>query len=160
MIRIGDARSGHLIRLDRVGENLKRILGILALFALVTPAFAQTSLSSLFQKPGAIGRLSVSRFLRCNCRAKTQDWAYPVLVSKQAGSNPSYNVLKGPYVNLEDVLKGDCGPICIASAIIGGNGSTVALPTHAGITGADYTDALYKSGQCQDIRATKQVKEW
>lgn len=160
MSGMGDAISGHPIRWIVWGENLKRILGILALFALVTPAFAQTSLSSLFQKPGAIGDSLSQGFFGVTVEQKTQDWAYPVLVSKQAGSNLSYNVLKGPYVNLEDVLKGDCGPICIASAIIGGNGSTVALPTHAGITGADYTDALYKSGQCQDIRATKQVKDW
>lgn len=68
--------------------------------------------------------------------------------------------MKGPYVNLEDVLKGNCGVFCIASSIIGGNQKTYDPPTHAGITGADYTNVLKTSGQCQDITATKWVKKW
>jgi len=63
-------------------------------------------------------------------------------------------------LNFEDVLKGDCGPICMASSLIGGNASTVQLPTHAGITGADYSNVLKTSGKCEDITATKQVRQW
>ena len=140
---------------------MRRLCVAAAVLAFAAPAFAQTvTLQQLFTKPGVIGDSLSHGFFGVTVQSKTQDWAYPVLVSKQAGSNVSYNKLKGPYVNLEDVLKGDCGPICIASAIIGGNDSTVATPTHAGITGADYSDALYKSGKCQDVRATKQAKEW
>lgn len=139
---------------------MKRTIGLFIL-AFAAPAFAQTvTLQQLFSKPGAIGDSLSQGFFGVTVEKKTQDWAYPVLVSKQAGSNLSYNTLKGPYVNLETVLKGECGPICIASAIIGGNETTVATPTHAGITGADYSDALYKSGKCQDIRATKQERQW
>ncbi len=121
---------------------------------------AQVTVQQLFQKPGVIGDSLSQGFYGVTVEKKTQDWAYPVLVSKQAGSNVSYNTLAGPYANLEDILKLNCGPICLASGIIGGNESTVALPTHAGITGADYTNALYTSGKCEDIRATKWVKEW
>ena len=139
---------------------LKKIAAV-AFIALAAPLFAQSvSLQQLFAKPGVIGDSLSQGFFGVTVERKTQDWAYPVLVSKQAGATVSYNVLKGPYVNLEDTLKGNCGPICLASAILGGNDSTVGTPTHAGITGADYSDALYKSGQCSDIRATKQEKQW
>ncbi len=135
------------------------LLTVSALFA--APAFGQTySLQQLFAKPGVIGDSLSQGFYGVTVEQKTQDWAYPVLVAKQAGSNVSYNVLKGPYANLEDVLKGNCGVICLASSVLGGNASTVGTPTHAGITGADYSDALYKSGTCADIRATKQVRQW
>ncbi len=136
------------------------------LFAALATAYcfasglsAQT-ISQLFAKPGAIGDSLSQGFYGASVERKTQDWAYPVLISKMAGSNLSYNYLKGPYLNLEDVLKGDCGVFCIAGALIGGNDGTVSLPTHAGITGADYTNALYTSGKCQDINATKWEKEW
>ncbi len=126
----------------------------------VGSASAQTSVGTLFAKTGVIGDSLSQGFYGATVEEKTQNWAYPVLVTKQAGYGVSYNVLKGPYINLEDVLKGNCGPICIASGILGGNGNTVTLPTHAGITGADYTNALYTSGRCQDLRATKQVMQW
>ena len=125
-----------------------------------TGSLQAQSLSELFRRPGVIGDSLSQGFYGATVESKTQNWAYPVLVSKQAGSNVSYNVLKGPYVNLEDVLKGDCGPFCIAGSIIGGNGSTVSLPTHAGITGADYTNALYTSGTCEDTRATTWERQW
>jgi hypothetical protein len=122
--------------------------------------FAQTPQSQMFAKPGVIGDSLSQGFFGVTVIKKSQDWAYPVLVSKQAGSNVSYNVLKGPYINMEDVLKMDCGPICLASSIIGGNESTVALPTHAGITGGEYTSVLRTSGKCEDITATKQERDW
>lgn len=118
------------------------------------------SQSQLFTKPGVIGDSLSQGFFGATVEKKTQDWAYPVLVSKQAGSGVSYNVLKGPYINFEDVLKGNCGIFCIAASVIGGNGSTVSLPTHAGITGADYTTVLKTSGQCEDITATKWTRQW
>ncbi|AOP32483.1 hypothetical protein A0128_00460 [Leptospira tipperaryensis] len=120
---------------------------------------AQTQ-AQLFAKPGVIGDSLSHGFFGATVEKKTQDWAYPVLVSKQAGASVSYNVLKGPYINLEDVLKGDCGVFCIAGSIIGGNGSTVSLPTHAGITGAEYTSVLRTSGKCEDVTATKWDKQW
>jgi len=120
---------------------------------------AQTK-AELFARPGVIGDSLSQGFFGATVEKKSQEWAYPVLVSKQAGAGVSYNVLKGPYLNFEDVLKGDCGPICIASAVIGGNDTTVQLPTHAGITGADYTNVLRTSGKCNDILATKQEKQW
>lgn len=123
-------------------------------------SLAAQSLGQLFAKPGAMGDSLSQGFYGATVERKTQDWAYPVLVSKQGGGNLSYNYLKGPYLNLEDVLKGDCGVFCIAGALIGGNDGTVGTPTHAGITGADYTNALHTSGKCQDITATKWVKEW
>lgn len=141
--------------------NLKSIKLITLILSLCSLSLsAQVTVGQLFQKPAVIGDSLSQGFYGVTVERKTQDWAYPVLVSKQAGSNVSYNVLKGPYANLEDILKLNCGPICLASAIIGGNDSTVALPTHAGITGADYTNALYTNGSCEDIRATKLVKEW
>ena len=144
-------------------KRVTRILGagiILSAFVLLaSPVQAQT-LSQLFAKPGVIGDSLSQGFYGATVESKTQNWAYPVLVSKQAGSNVSYNKLKGPYINLEDVLKGDCGVFCIAGSIIGGNDGTVGTPTHAGITGADYTNALYTSGTCQDITATNWEKDW
>ena len=82
---------------------------------------AQVTVQQLFQKPGVIGDSLSQGFYGVTVEKKTQDWAYPVLVSKQAGSNVSYNTLAGPYANLEDILKLNCGPICLASGIIGGN---------------------------------------
>ncbi|MCB1142757.1 MAG: hypothetical protein H7A24_04040 [Leptospiraceae bacterium] len=135
-----------------------RILSILSIL-LTLPILAQSK-EELFARPGVIGDSLSQGFFGVTVEKKSQQWAYPVLVSKQAGSNVSYNTLKGPYLNLEDVLKGDCGPICIGSAIIGGNESTVSLPTHAGITGAEYTTVLKTSGKCNDISATKWERQW
>lgn len=131
------------------------------LAAVVLPTLVSAvTKAELFRKPAVIGDSLSQGFYGATVERKTQDWAYPVLVSKQAGSNVSYNVLKGPFINLEDVLKGNCGVICIAEGIIGGNASTVSLPTHAGITGAEYTSVLQTSGKCENIYATKQVKDW
>ncbi|MCE9499009.1 MAG: hypothetical protein K8R21_00585 [Leptospira sp.] len=140
-------------------KKLSVTIGISLLLFAGSTLSAQT-IQQLFAKPGVVGDSLSQGFYGATVESKTQDWAYPVLVSKQAGSNVSYNKLKGPYINLEDVLKGNCGPICIASAIIGGNASTVSLPTHAGITGGEYTSALKTSGKCADITATKQQKDW
>ena len=81
---------------------------------------AQVTVQQLFQKLGVIGDSLSQGFYGVTVEKKTQDWAYPVLVSKQAGSNVTYNTLAGPYANLEDILKLNCGPICLASGIIGG----------------------------------------
>jgi hypothetical protein len=117
--------------------NLRMIkLLTIALSFCTVSLSAQVTVQQLFQKPGVIGDSLSQGFYGVTVEKKTQDWAYPVLVTKQAGSSISYNTLKGPYANLEDILKLNCGPICLASGIIGGNESTVALPTHAGITGA------------------------
>ncbi|MCB1193380.1 MAG: hypothetical protein H7A23_11935 [Leptospiraceae bacterium] len=137
----------------------KLILTFLLFLASAFSVFSQSQ-GVMFQKPGVIGDSLSQGFFGATVEKKTQNWAYPVLVTKQAGGSISYNELKGPYVNLEDILNGDCGPICIASAIIGGNASTVSLPTHAGITGADYTNVLRTSGKCEDITATKLVRDW
>ena len=133
---------------------------IILLFSSLSIFPQAVTIGQLFQKPGAIGDSLSQGFFGVTVEKKTQDWAYPVLVSKQAGSGLTYNTLKGPYANLEEILKLQCGPICLASGIIGGNETTFALPTHAGITGADYTSSLYTSGTCEDIRATKMEKEW
>ena len=118
------------------------------------------NLTEMFRKPGVMEDSLSQGFYGVIVEKKTQDWAYPVLVVKQANSSVTYNELKGPYVNLEDVLKGNCGVFCIASSIIGGNQKTYDVPTHAGITGANFTSALKTSGECEDITATKWVKEW
>ena len=132
-----------------------------ALVALVVATAAQSATQAeMFARPGAIGDSLSQGFYGVTVEKKTQDWAYPVLVSKQAGSNLAYNVLEGPYLNLEDVLKGNCGPFCMAGSIIGGNGATVSLPTHAGITGAEYTSVLRTSGTCADITARKMERQW
>jgi hypothetical protein len=136
-------------------------LFIILLFIVGLPIHLYSqSLQEMFRKPGVIGDSLSQGFYGVIVEKKTQDWAYPVLVVKQANSNVYYNELKGPYVNLEDVLKGNCGVFCIASSIIGGNQTTYSLPTHAGITGASYTTVLKTSGKCEDITATKWVKEW
>ncbi len=139
---------------------MKKILQLAIVIAVTAGSVAAQTVAELFQKPAAIGDSLSQGFFGVTVEPKTQAWAYPVLVAKQAGSNLYYNELKGPYVNLEDVLKGDCGVICIGAAIIGGNGRTYSLPTHAGITGAEYTSVLRTSGKCEDITATKWVKEW
>ncbi|MEM7181891.1 MAG: SGNH/GDSL hydrolase family protein [Spirochaetota bacterium] len=138
--------------------KLKSFLIGLAITA--TSSLSAQSLSELFQKPGVIGDSLSQGFYGATVEKKTQDWAYPVLVTKQANSSLTYNTLKGPYLNFEDYLKDDCGVFCTAASILGGNESTVSLPSHAGITGADYTNALYTSGSCQDTRATKWEREW
>lgn len=132
-------------------------IGILFLLALGLNAQSQ---ADMFRKPGVIGDSLSQGFFGATVEKKTQNWAYPVLVSKQAGSSVTYNELKGPYINLEDVLKGDCGPICLGLSIIGGNEKTYSLPTHAGITGAEYTTVLRTSGKCEDITAKKWAKDW
>jgi lysophospholipase L1-like esterase len=118
------------------------------------------SQADMFRRVGVIGDSLSQGFFGATVEKKTQDWSYPVLVAKQAGASVTYNELKGPFINLEDVLKGDCGPICIGSSIIGGNERTYSLPTHAGITGAEYTSVLRTSGRCEDITARKMVKDW
>lgn len=145
----------------RSEDKMKKIIAIGSFLALFTnlPVWSQTQ-AEMFQKVGVVGDSLSHGFFGATVEKKTQDWAYPVLVSKQAGTSVSYNVLKGPYINLEDVLKWNCGVICIASSIIGGNEATVSLPTHAGITGAEYTTLLRTSGKCADITATKQEKQW
>lgn len=136
----------------------KLLLAGLAIAATVsTPAATQ---SEMFTKPGVIGDSLAQGFYGVTVEKKTQDWAYPVLVSKQAGSSVSYNELTGPYLNFEDLLKLNCGPICVVSSIVGGNASTVAVPTHAGITGADFSTVLRTSGQCADISARKIERQW
>jgi len=137
---------------------LKLLLPLLAAAAPVAATAATQT--DMFAKPGVIGDSLSHGFYGATVEKKTQDWAYPVLVTKQAGSSLSYNVLEGPYLNFEDVLKLNCGPICIASSVLGGNASTVALPTHAGITGAEYSTVLRTSGQCEDITARKQERQW
>ncbi|PJZ71006.1 hypothetical protein CH373_00265 [Leptospira perolatii] len=136
-----------------------KMLGGLGVFLFGISISAQSQ-AQMFERPGVIGDSLSHGFFGATVEKKTQNWAYPVLVSKQAGSSVSYNVLKGPFINLEDVLKGDCGVFCIASTLIGGNESTVSLPTHAGITGADYSSVLRTSGECEDITATKWAKDW
>ncbi len=136
-----------------------KFLGGALLVASLGVLHAQSQ-ADMFRRPAVIGDSLSQGFFGATVERKTQEWAYPVLVVKQAGSSITYNELKGPFVNLEDVLKLECGPICIGSAIIGGNARTVTLPTHAGITGAEYTTVLRTSGKCEDITATKQVKEW
>jgi hypothetical protein len=141
-----------------MARSLQTVLGI-GLFLIVTTLSAQSQ-ADMFRKPGVIGDSLSHGFFGATVEKKTQNWAYPVLVTKQAGSSVTYNELKGPFINLEDVLKGDCGPICIGLAIIGGNEKTYALPTHAGITGAEYTSVLRTSGKCEDITAKKWDKDW
>ncbi|MDI7188801.1 hypothetical protein [Leptospira santarosai] len=118
------------------------------------------SQAELFARPGVIGDSLSQGFFGATVEKKTQDWAYPVLVTKQAGSSLSYNVLKGPWLNFESILKKECGLICMVKSLIGGNASVVNLPTHAGITGAEYSSVLRTSGECQDVTARKWAKEW
>ena len=143
-------------------QFISRIVALtlcLTALTVISPVYGE-SLGNLFRKPGVIGDSLSQGFFGVTVESKTQNWAYPVIVSKQAGSSVSYNKLKGPYVNLEDVLKLQCGPICIIKAVIGGNSSTVGTPTHAGITGGEYTSVLRTSGKCEDINATKWAKQW
>lgn len=135
-------------------------LCLLASAWLAATAATAATQSEMFARPGVIGDSLSQGFYGATVEKKTQDWAYPVLVTKQAGASLSYNVLEGPYLNFEDVLKLNCGPICIVSSILGGNASTVALPTHAGITGAEYSTVLRTSGQCEDITARKWERQW
>lgn len=156
-----DAIGVIVLNMYKTEGKMKKsiILGLFLALISSMPVWSQTQ-AQMFQKVGVVGDSLSHGFFGVTVEKKTQDWAYPVLVSKQAGASVSYNELAGPYVNLEDVLKWDCGVFCIASSIIGGNGKTVSLPTHAGITGAEYTTLLKTSGKCEDITATKQDKEW
>lgn len=140
-------------------KNQVITLILTATFLFSTAAFSQTQ-QEMFAKPAVIGDSLSQGFYGASVESKTQAWAYPVIAAKQAGSNVTYNVLTGPYLNGEDLLKGDCGPFCIIDSLLGGNGATHALPTHAGITGADYSDVLTKSGQCENINARKWEKDW
>ena len=133
-------------------------VAMVGLFGLAFAPVQGESLGNLFRKPGVMGDSLSQGFFGVTVESKTQNWAYPVIVSKQAGSSVTYNKLKGPFVNLEDVLKLRCGPICIIKAIIGGNDSTVGTPTHAGITGGEYTSVLQTSGSCVNIYAKKWEK--
>jgi hypothetical protein len=138
-----------------------RLFSIFSILSvLLTGAISAQTQQELFSRPGVIGDSLSQGFYGVTVEKKAQEWAYPVLVAKQAGSSVSYNQLKGPYVNLEDVLKGNCGPFCIAGSVIGGNEATVSIPTHAGITGAEYTSVLRTSGKCEDVTATKWEKDW
>ena len=148
------------MRIRAIGRPLAFGLLATAILSISAAPLAAQSIGDLFRKPGVMGDSLSQGFYGATVEKKTQDWAYPVLVSKQAGSNVTYNKLKGPYINLENVLKGDCGVFCIAGSIIGGNNGTVGTPTHAGITGADYTNALRTSGKCEDITAKKWAKDW
>ena len=141
-------------------KNLLLNLLIPLLAAATSVGATAATQAQMFAKPGVIGDSLSHGFYGATVEKKTQDWAYPVLVTKQAGASLSYNVLEGPYLNFEDVLKLNCGPVCIASSVIGGNESTVPLPTHAGITGAEYTSVLRTSGQCEDITARKMERQW
>ncbi|GBF48670.1 hypothetical protein LPTSP4_01700 [Leptospira ryugenii] len=153
--------SVNVLKMFRSEDKMKKIgiFGALLALWLASPLAAQSQ-TEMFSRVGVVGDSLSHGFFGVTVEKKTQDWAYPVLVSKQAGASVSYNVLKGPYVNLEDVLKWDCGVFCIAGAIIGGNQTTVSLPSHAGITGAEYTTLLRTSGKCEDVTATKQEKQW
>lgn len=127
-----------------------------ALVTFVMSASVQAvTQQEMFARPGVIGDSLAQGFYGVTVEKKTQDWAYPVLVSKQAGTSLSYNVLNGPYINAEDVFKLQCGPFCIIRSVIGGNTSTVALPTNTAVTGATYTSVLYTTGTCQDVRLRK-----
>lgn len=153
---------GKILKFSIGGEIMARLLqGTLgALLFLAVSTISAQSQADMFRRPGVIGDSLSQGFFGATVEKKTQNWAYPVLVSKQAGASVTYNELKGPFINLEDVLKGDCGPICIGLAIIGGNQKTYSLPTHAGITGAEYSTVLRTSGKCEDITAKKMEKEW
>lgn len=140
-------------------KKLNLIL-MVATISIINTSLLAINQRTLFKKPGVMGDSLSQGFYGATVEGKTQDWSYPVLVSKQAGSNVTYNKLKGPYINIEDIMKWQCGPFCIARSVIGGNSSKVSLPSHAGITGADYSDALYKSGQCENINAKKWVRQW
>ncbi|EMJ98231.1 hypothetical protein [Leptospira alstonii] len=141
-------------------KKVKWIVVFTLWFVFEVGALAAQSQRELFAKPGVIGDSLSQGFFGATVEKKTQDWAYPVLVSKQAGSSVSYNVLYGPYLNFEDILKGNCGIFCIVKSLIGGNVSTVDLPTNVGISGAQYSSVLKTSGKCDDITATKWGKEW
>ncbi|EMY77438.1 hypothetical protein LEP1GSC060_2848 [Leptospira weilii serovar Ranarum str. ICFT] len=141
-------------------EKVKWAMVFTLWFAFEVGTLGAQSQSELFAKPGVIGDSLSQGFFGATVEKKTQDWAYPVLVSKQAGSSVSYNVLNGPYLNFEDIIKGECGIFCMVKSLIGGNASTVRLPTNAGISGAQYNSVLKTSGQCDDITATKWSKEW
>ena len=94
-------------------------------------------------------------FFAATVESKTQEWSFPVLVSKQAGAGQlRYNTFHGPYINLEKLLRLECGPICLAQQIAG-KVESVWMPTHVAVSGADYKDVLYRSGQCKDIRKDK-----
>ncbi|WP_082281494.1 hypothetical protein [Leptospira kirschneri] len=141
-------------------KKIKWFMVFLFSFVFEVVSLAAQSQAELFARPGVIGDSLSQGFFGATVEEKTQGWAYPVLVSKQAGSSVSYNVLKGPWINFESVLQGDCGLFCIVGSLIGGNVSTVDLPTNVGITGAEYSSVLRTSGKCKDITAMKWKKEW
>lgn len=123
---------------------------IFAACFLMTVAHA-TSVEELFQRPGVIGDSLSQGFYGVGVQKKTQDWAYPVLVAKQVGAELKYNTLSGPSFNIEDVVKQQCSPGCVAKGLKGVLIAKVHLPSHAGVSGADYTTALKMSGKCADI---------
>ena len=63
--------------------KLKSIkLLIIALSLCTASLSAQVTVQQLFQKPGVIGDSLSQGFYGVTVEKKTQDWAYPVLVSK------------------------------------------------------------------------------
>jgi len=116
-------------------------------------------LAELFRRPGVIGDSLAQGFYAATVQKKSQDWAYPVIVAKAAGAKVTYNALSGPGVNMEDVFKGWCDPICVALGIIGGQVERVELPTHVGITGSQYVKAVRTSGRCKNVYSEKKVRQ-
>lgn len=141
-------------------RKIKWFMVFLLSFVFEVVSLAAQSQAELFARPGVIGDSLSQGFFGATVEKKTQRWAYPILVSEQAGSSVSYNVLKGPWINFESVLQGDCGLFCIVGSLIGGNVSTVDLPTNVGITGAEYSSVLRTSGKCKDVTAMKWKREW
>ncbi|EMN24340.1 hypothetical protein LEP1GSC065_1878 [Leptospira kirschneri serovar Sokoine str. RM1] len=90
-------------------RKIKWFMVFLFSFVFEVVSLAAQSQAELFARPGVIGDSLSQGFFGATVEEKTQGWAYPVLVSKQAGSSVSYNVLKGPWINFESVLQGDCG---------------------------------------------------
>lgn len=139
-----------------------KIVPILLIGIITISGLQAESLGNLFRKPGAMGDSLSHGFYSGGVVPKSQDWAYPVLVSKQAGSSLTYYKMQAPLADFEAVLRFKCGPICLAKGAIGVHTQkpNPASITHAGYTGADYSNALRTSGKCENIEATKQVKDW
>jgi hypothetical protein len=145
---------------------LRHLGALIALLAATAAQSQNATKEEMFSKPGVIGDSLSQGFYSGVVEPKTQNWAYPVLVTKKAqkwafpdkesrenNSSPlSYNELDGPFLNLEDhIKKPDC-IACLFRVKRGQQGEkTVELPSHAGITGADYTTVLNTSGKCVDI---------